>query len=113
MAIILEYTTEELRCVVYFLWAKGDSMQRIFIKKCFLFTVASVCRVKQFTTGSRNPLKDDALPRRPVQIATETKTSELRGSTRWDKFVEDLLKNKCFFFIPGWNITRFTFHIYF
>jgi hypothetical protein len=26
-------------------------MQRIFIKKCFPFTVESVCRVKQFTTG--------------------------------------------------------------
>jgi hypothetical protein len=26
-------------------------MQRIFIKKCFLFTVGSVCRVKRYTTG--------------------------------------------------------------
>jgi hypothetical protein len=26
-------------------------MQRIFIKKCFLFTDGSVCRVKRFTTG--------------------------------------------------------------
>jgi hypothetical protein len=26
----------------------------IFIKKCFLFTVRSVFRVKRFTTGSRN-----------------------------------------------------------
>jgi hypothetical protein len=33
-------------------------MQRIFMKKCFLFTVGSVCRVKRFTTGSRNSLKD-------------------------------------------------------
>jgi hypothetical protein len=31
-----------------------DSMQRILIKICFLFTVGSVCRVKWFTTGSRN-----------------------------------------------------------
>jgi hypothetical protein len=28
-------------------------MQRMFIKKLFLFTVGSVCRVKRFTTGSR------------------------------------------------------------
>jgi hypothetical protein len=28
-----------------------DSMQKIFIKKCFLFTLESVCRVKRFTTG--------------------------------------------------------------
>jgi hypothetical protein len=26
-------------------------MQRTFIQKCSLFTVGSVCRVKQFTTG--------------------------------------------------------------
>jgi hypothetical protein len=26
-------------------------MQETFIKKCFLFTVGSVCHAKQFTTG--------------------------------------------------------------
>jgi hypothetical protein len=29
-------------------------MERIFIKKCFLFRVGSVFRVKRFTTGSRH-----------------------------------------------------------
>jgi hypothetical protein len=29
-------------------------MQMIFIKKCFLFTAGSVCRVKPFTNGSSN-----------------------------------------------------------
>jgi hypothetical protein len=29
-------------------------MQRIFIKKCFLFTAGSVYRLKRFETGSRN-----------------------------------------------------------
>jgi hypothetical protein len=33
-------------------------MRRLFIKKCFLFKVGSVCHVKRFTTGSRNSLKD-------------------------------------------------------
>jgi hypothetical protein len=33
-------------------------MQSIFIKKCFLFLVESVCNVKWFTTGLRNSLKD-------------------------------------------------------
>jgi hypothetical protein len=33
-------------------------MQRIFIMKYFPFTVGSVCRVKRFTTGSKNSLKD-------------------------------------------------------
>jgi hypothetical protein len=35
-----------------------SSMQRIFINKFSLFTVGSVCRVKQFTTDLRNSLKD-------------------------------------------------------
>jgi hypothetical protein len=47
MVTVLEvFTTEDQRSVVL-----RDSMQRIFIKKCFLFTVGSVCRVKRFTTG--------------------------------------------------------------
>jgi hypothetical protein len=29
-------------------------MQRIFVSRCFLFTVGPVCRVKRFKTGSRN-----------------------------------------------------------
>jgi hypothetical protein len=29
-------------------------MQRIFIKKCFIFMVGSVCHEERFTTGSRN-----------------------------------------------------------
>jgi hypothetical protein len=33
-------------------------MQFIFIKKCFLFKVESVCGVKRFTTESRNSLID-------------------------------------------------------
>jgi hypothetical protein len=42
-------TAEEQRCVMR-LCGQKDSMQRMFIKKCFLFTVESVCRVKRFTT---------------------------------------------------------------
>jgi hypothetical protein len=33
-----------------------DSVQGIFIKKYFLFTAGSVCRLKWFTTGLRNSL---------------------------------------------------------
>jgi hypothetical protein len=44
-------------CYAFFFCGQKDSMQRIFIKKCFLFTVGSVCRVKRFTTGWRNSLK--------------------------------------------------------
>jgi hypothetical protein len=58
MATVLEvYATEEQRSVVLFCGQK-DTMQRIFINKCFLFTVGSVCRVKRSTTGSRKSLRD-------------------------------------------------------
>jgi hypothetical protein len=36
------------RSIVRFFCGQKDSMQRIFITKCFLFTVGSVCRVKRF-----------------------------------------------------------------
>jgi hypothetical protein len=46
-------TTEEQRSVVRFCGQK-DSMQRIFMTKCFLFTEGRVCRVNRFTSESRN-----------------------------------------------------------
>jgi hypothetical protein len=59
MAIMLaEYTTGEQCSAVCFLGGKKDSMQRIFIKKCFLFAVGGVYSVKMFITGSRTSLKD-------------------------------------------------------
>jgi hypothetical protein len=62
MATVLEgCTIEELRSFMnFFLWAR-DSMPRILIKKCFLFTVGSVCHVKRFTAGSRNSLKNEGV----------------------------------------------------
>jgi hypothetical protein len=58
MATVLEEcNTEEQRYVVC-LYGQRDSMQRIFIKKCFPFMVGSVCRVKRFRTLSINSLKD-------------------------------------------------------
>jgi hypothetical protein len=43
MAIVLECITEEQRSIALFFCGKKDSMQRIFIKKCFLFTVGGKC----------------------------------------------------------------------
>jgi hypothetical protein len=64
MATVLEeYTTEEQLHVVLFC-AHKDSMQGIFIKKYFLFTVGSVCRVKRFTTGSRNVVNFSLMTKR-------------------------------------------------
>jgi hypothetical protein len=39
--------------LLYVFCREKNPMQRIFIKKCFLFTVGSVCHVKQFTAGGR------------------------------------------------------------
>jgi hypothetical protein len=47
--VLVEYNTEE-QLVVRFFCGQKDSVQRIFIKKCFVFTVGSVCCLKQFTT---------------------------------------------------------------
>jgi hypothetical protein len=44
-----EYTTEEQRSFVRFCGQK-DTMQRIFIRKCFLFMAGSFYCVKRFTT---------------------------------------------------------------
>jgi hypothetical protein len=47
MATVLEdFTTEEQHSIVRFCGQK-DSMQGTFIKKYFLFTVGSVCRLKK------------------------------------------------------------------
>jgi hypothetical protein len=49
MATVLEeYTTEEKRSVVRFLWAKGLNARDIHKE---MFTVSIVCRVKLFTAG--------------------------------------------------------------
>jgi hypothetical protein len=53
MVTVLEERNTKKHCSDVYLWKKG-SVQRLFIKKCILFTVGSVCRVKLFTAGSRN-----------------------------------------------------------
>jgi hypothetical protein len=50
MVTVLEKcATEEHRSVVFFFCGQKDSMRRIFIEKCFPFTMGSVCRVERFT----------------------------------------------------------------
>jgi hypothetical protein len=51
-------TTEKQRSDVRFFCGQKDSMQRIFIKKCLLFTVRSVCRVKleEYTTEEQRSI---------------------------------------------------------
>jgi hypothetical protein len=58
MATVLEgCITEEQHSVVHFCGQK-DSVQRVLIKKCFLFALGSVCQVNWFTARSGNSLKD-------------------------------------------------------
>jgi hypothetical protein len=64
----------------------------IFINKYFLFSVGSVCRVKRFTTWSRNSLKDE-------EVETEMRKWLRQQSEdfyaagfdalvkRWDKYI--------------------------
>jgi hypothetical protein len=59
MAIVLEVCTTQEQCSVVLFCGQKGSRQKIFIKQCFLCTVGSVCRVKQFKIGSRNYLKDE------------------------------------------------------
>jgi hypothetical protein len=57
MATMLEGCTTKEQCNFVCFCEQKDSIQRIFIKTYFLFVVGSVCRVKRFTTGSKNSLK--------------------------------------------------------
>jgi hypothetical protein len=54
--VLEEFTTEEQRSVVRYLWAKGLNTKDIH-KNILLFSVGRVFRVKRFTTWSRNSLK--------------------------------------------------------
>jgi hypothetical protein len=75
LATVLEVcTTKEQRSVVCFSGQK-DSMQRIFINKCVPFMVGSVCRVKRFTTGSRNV----------ANVSLMTKSLKRRCGSGWEK----------------------------
>jgi hypothetical protein len=58
VTVFEEFTTEEQRCCAFFCREK-DSMQRIFTKKCFLFTVGIVCRVKRFYLGGKRFADDE------------------------------------------------------
>jgi hypothetical protein len=76
-------------CCAFFCGQKY-SMQRIFIKKCFVFMVGSVCFVKQFTTGSRNSqghskVTDDAQPGVSVEECDRATVQQVEESTWADR----------------------------
>jgi hypothetical protein len=51
MATVLESVLPKSSGLLCVFCGQKDTMQRPFIKKCFLFTVGSVCRVNRFKTG--------------------------------------------------------------
>jgi hypothetical protein len=53
-AMLEECTSKEQRSVRLFLWKKRTQCKEyLLIKKCLLFTVGSVCCVKQFHLGGK------------------------------------------------------------
>jgi hypothetical protein len=109
MATVLEEcNTEEQSSVLRFFVGKG-----IFIKKCFLFMVGSVCRVKRFTTGSKRFADDEKVETEVRKwLRQQLKYFHAAGFDalvkRWTSvsmLVEDMSRNKCFFF------PRFSAHL--
>jgi hypothetical protein len=105
--------------VVRLFCGQKDSIQRMFIKKCFLFTIGSVCRVKRFTTGSRNSLMDVRKSRIMADQARKwlrQQSKDFRSSgfdalvMRWDKGISvggDMSRNKCFSQVRISHVLRF------
>jgi transposase len=75
--VLAEFTTEEQRSVVRFLWAKGlnvndvhKEMFPVYVGKC-LSRKAIHNWIEKFPQG-RSKVADDARPGRPVEIATQS-----------------------------------------
>jgi hypothetical protein len=94
-------TTDEQCSVVRFCGQK-DSMQRKLTKKFFMFTVGSVCRVKRFTTWSRNvanAFTDDEEVETEVRNWLRQQSKDFYG-TGFDALVKR--RNKCINFGGGY-----------
>jgi hypothetical protein len=94
-----------------------DSIQRIFIQKCSLFRVGSVCRVKRFITGWQTFRWRRRGWNRGVEVSETTvrrllcygfrRTGKAVGQVHqfWWRICREM-------FLPGSNIVCFTFHIH-
>jgi hypothetical protein len=65
MAIVLEGVLQKSSILLCTFCRQKDTIQRIFMKKCFLFTATTVCS-QWFTTCSRNSLND-------IEVQTEVR----------------------------------------
>jgi hypothetical protein len=91
MATVLEECiTEEQPSVVFFA-GKWDLMQRIFIKKLFLFTVRSVCRVKRFHLHGKRFADEEVETEVRKSLRQQSKDFYAAGFDalvkRWDKCI--------------------------
>jgi hypothetical protein len=92
MAALLEgCTTEEQRSLVRFC-GQEESLQRIFINKCFLFTMGRVRRVKRFTTGGKYFADDEEVETEVRKwLRQQSKDFHAAGFDalvkRWDKCI--------------------------
>jgi hypothetical protein len=67
-------------------------MQRIFIKKCFLFTVGTVCHVKRFSLGGKRFADDEEVETQVRKwLRQQSKDFCAAGSDalvkRWDNYI--------------------------
>jgi hypothetical protein len=72
----------------------------IFVKKCFLFTVGSVCRVKRFRTGWQTFADDEEFETEMRKwLRQHSKDFCAAGKAMgqvYEMSVEDMSRNKCF-----------------
>jgi hypothetical protein len=126
MATVLEASTiEEQSSDVRFCGQK-DSMQRIFVNKCFLSTLGGVCRLKRPTTGSKNCDLGGKRFTDNEEVETEVRKWLRQQSKdfyaagfdalvkRWDECISQCWCRICreIHFFPGSNITCFTFYVH-
>jgi hypothetical protein len=95
-------------------------MQRIFINKCFLFTVGRVCSVKRFSLGGKRFADDEEVETEVRKwLRQQWKCLYAAGFDapvkRWDKCISvggGYVEKRMFSF-PASNFTCFTFYINF
>jgi hypothetical protein len=76
-------------CCAFF-GGQKDSMERIFIKKCFLFTVGTVCRVRRFSVDDKRFADDE-------EFETKVRKWLRQQSNALSMLMEDMSRGICFF----------------
>jgi hypothetical protein len=108
------YYRRAVFCCGFFLCGQKVSMQRIFMKNFFLFTVGSVCREKRFTTGWQTFRKWRRVWNRGVKVADTTVKRHLCcGFRLTDKAMGQVYQ---YWWTIYWEInvfSRFEYHMFY